>query len=89
MATGRRLTLVWVVLLVITFGSFLIGIEQSPSFASAGAVLIIGLALVKVRLVGLHFMDVRSAPPVLRMVFEGYVLAVLAALVALDVLVGP
>ena len=35
--------------------------------------------MLKVRLIGLHFMDLRVAPTPLRLLFEGYVLAVFAA----------
>ncbi|MCX2930007.1 cytochrome C oxidase subunit IV family protein [Mycobacterium sp. CVI_P3] len=89
MAATRRLTLVWIVLLALTFGSFLVGIEQSADLAGAAAITIIGIAMLKVRLIGLHFMDVRVAPTALRMLFEGYVLVVFAALVLLDVLMKP
>lgn len=89
MTATRRMTVVWIVLLALTFGSFLVGIEQSADFAGAAAIAIIGIALLKVRLIGLHFMDVRIAPTALRMLFEGYVLVVFAALVFLDVLVKP
>jgi Prokaryotic Cytochrome C oxidase subunit IV len=51
-------------------------------------VLIIGIALFKVRLVGLHFMDIRTAPRTLRLIFDGYVLAVFATLVTLDLVVS-
>lgn len=89
MTATRRLTLVWIVLLALTFGSFVVGIEQSADLAGAAAIAIIGIALLKVRLIGLHFMDVRIAPTALRMLFEGYVLVVFAALVVLDVVVKP
>lgn len=89
MSATRRLTLVWVLLLAMTFGAFVIGIEQGVGFASAGAVLIIGIALLKVRLIGIHFMDVRVAPRPLRLLFEGYVLVVFVALVVLDLVVRP
>lgn len=89
MTATRRITLVWVLLLALTFGSFLVGIEQGAGFASVGAVIIVGIAMLKVRLIGLHFMDVRSAPLALRGLFEGYVLAVFAVLVAFDVFVKP
>jgi hypothetical protein len=89
MSATRRLTLVWAVLLTLTFGSFVVGIEQSADFAGAAAIAIIGVALLKVRLIGLHFMDVRIAPTALRVLFEGYVLVVFVALVVLDVLVKP
>jgi hypothetical protein len=84
MTATRRLTLVWALLLALTFGSFLIGIEQGAGFASAGAVVIIGIALFKVRLIGIHFMDLRVAPRPLRLVFEGYVLTAFVALTCID-----
>jgi cytochrome c oxidase subunit IV len=83
----RRVTLVWALLLALTFGSFLVGIEQGAGFASAAAVIIVGIALLKVRLIGIHFMDLRVAPFALRALFEGYVLLVFVVLVALDVFV--
>jgi hypothetical protein len=89
MSATRRLTLVWVVLLALTFGSFVVGIEQSADFAGAAAIAIIGIALFKVRLIGLHFMDVRIAPTALRLLLEGYVLVVFVALVVIDLLVAP
>lgn len=89
MTATRRVTLVWIALLVLTFGSFLIGIEQSADLGHAATILIIGIALLKVRLIGVHFMDLRIAPTPLRMIFEGYLLALFAALVLLDLLVKP
>ncbi len=89
MTAARRVTLVWVLLLALTFGSFLVGVEQGAGFASVGAAIIVGIAMLKVRLIGLHFMDVRAAPRVLRALFEGYVLAVFAVLVAIDIFVRP
>lgn len=89
MTAARRVTLVWVLLLALTFGSFLVGVEQGAGFASVGAAIVVGIAMLKVRLIGLHFMDVRAAPRVLRALFEGYVLAVFAVLVAIDIFVRP
>ncbi len=89
MAATRRLTLVWVALLGLTFGSFVVGVEQSAGLASGAAIILIGVALFKVRLIGLHFMDLRVAPPALRTLFEAYVLVVFVALVALDLFVKP
>ena len=66
MTATRRVTLVWVLLLALTFGSFLVGVEQGAGFASVGAAIIVGIAMLKVRLIGLHFMDVRAAPRALR-----------------------
>jgi hypothetical protein len=87
MTMTRRVTLVWVLLLCLTFVSFAVGIEQGAGVASAAAVVILGLALYKVRLIGIHFMDLRVAPRPLRLLFEGYVLAVFATLATLDLVV--
>ena len=87
-AVARRVTLVWVLLLGLTFASFVVGIEQGAGAASAAAVAIIGLALFKVRLIGIHFMDLRIAPRPLRLLFEAYALAVFTVLVTLDLVVS-
>lgn len=81
--------MVWALLLVLTFGSFVVGIEQGAGFASAAAVVIIGIALFKVRLIGLHFMDLRDAVRPLRLIFEGYLVAVFAILVFIDLAITP
>jgi caa(3)-type oxidase subunit IV len=82
--TTRRVSLVWAVLLMLTFGSFIVGIEQGAGFASTAAVIIIGIALFKVRLIGLHFMDLREAVRPLRLIFEAYLVVVFAVLVFID-----
>jgi hypothetical protein len=89
MTVPRRITLVWIVLLALTFGSFVIGIEQGSGFAAQAALIIIGIALFKVRIIGLHYMDLRSAPVGLRMMFEGYLLAVFTALAVIDLVIKP
>lgn len=89
MTTTRRVTAVWALLLLLTFGSFVVGIEQGAGIASAAAVLIIGIALFKVRLIGLYFMDLRDAIRPLRLMFEGYLAVVFAALVFIDLAVTP
>lgn len=53
------------------------------------AIVIVGIALVKVRLIGIHFMDLRAAPPPLRLLFEGYTVALFLVLAVLDVVVTP
>lgn len=89
--TTRRLTLVWVALLGLTFGSFVVAEDthQSAGTISAAAIVVLGIAMLKVRLIGLHFMDLRAAPTALRALFEGYVLVVFVALVILDLVVRP
>lgn len=87
MTATRRVSLVWAVLMGLTFASFVVGIEQSADAAAAAAVVIIGIALFKVRLIGIHFMDLREAPLTLRLIFEGYVLVVFVALAIIDLFV--
>ena len=83
------MTLVWVLLLALTFGSSLVGIEQGASVTSAAALAILSVALLKVRLIGIHFMELRVAPRPLRMLFELYIVAVLGTLVILALIVHP
>jgi Prokaryotic Cytochrome C oxidase subunit IV len=89
MSTTRRVTMVWGLLLLLTFGSFIVGIEQGAGVASAAAVVIIGIALFKVRLIGLHFMDLRVAVRPLRLIFETYLVVVFAVLVFIDLTINP
>jgi hypothetical protein len=89
MTARRRVSLVWALLLVLTFGSFVIGMEQNAGLTSAGAAMIVAIAMLKVRLIGIHFMDLRSVPKILRGLFEGYLLIVVSVLVAFDVFVKP
>lgn len=72
----------WVfpVLVLATMSSWLLG-ESGTSTAIGCAVVVI--ALIKVRLVGLHFMELRNAPAALRGVFEVYVVVTGATLLAL------
>jgi hypothetical protein len=82
--------MVWGLLLLLTFGSFVVGIEQGAGIASAAAaVVIIGIALFKVRLIGLHFMDLRDAVTPLRLIFEAYLVVVFAVLVFIDLAITP
>lgn len=76
------ITVVWTVLIAATVVSFVLG--QHPAEESTGAsVVILLIAFVKVRFVGLYFMELRDAPMGLRGVFEGYVVLVCAAVVAM------
>jgi hypothetical protein len=53
------------------------------------ATIVIAVALFKVRLIGIYFMELRVAPPPLRLLFEGYVLVVFVTLTVLNVAVRP
>lgn len=71
-----RTTAVWVLLTVATLLSWTLGTHHGLAIA------ILVIAFVKIRFVGLYFMELRGAPPVLRVVFETYCLAVLLTLSA-------
>lgn len=72
--------IVWVALAFATFLSWWLATEE-PHGGNVFAVAILVVAAVKVRLVGLYFMELRDAPPLLRGMFELYVVALLAGLV--------
>jgi len=65
-----RSTAVWLVLVVVTLVSFALGADHGVG--SSVAVVLLGLALIKVRYVGLDFMELRTAPVMLRALFEAY-----------------
>ncbi|MET7474358.1 cytochrome C oxidase subunit IV family protein [Streptomyces sp. NPDC005648] len=72
-------------LVLATLSSWLLGIEGGPSGGTSTVVgcAVVAIALIKVRLVGLHFMELRNAPTALRGAFEVYVVATGATLLAL------
>lgn len=83
-----RTTLVWLALIAATCFSWLLGTDHnigSGSLKAAGAV-ILGVAFVKVRFVGMYFMELRNAPGPLRWLFEIYSFAVGTAVVLVYVL---
>jgi hypothetical protein len=65
-----RSTVVWVVLVVATLVSWAVGSDHGTG--SAIAVVVLGVAVFKVRYVGLDFMELRQAPLLLRGMFECY-----------------
>lgn len=76
-----KTTLVWFVLVVATAFSWALGTNHGFSSAdhTMASVVILLVAFVKVRFIGLWFMELRHAPTVLRSLFELYC-AVVAAL---------
>lgn len=72
-----RVTLVWIVLLAVTLGSWMLG-GSSGAFAATAAVL--ALSFFKVRLIVTHFMEVREAPLGLRLACDAWIVVTLAAL---------
>jgi uncharacterized integral membrane protein len=60
----------WVVLIVATLISYALGADHGTG--SVMAVVVLAIAAIKIRLVGLDFMELRGAPMPLRLAFEGY-----------------
>jgi hypothetical protein len=74
-----RQLMVWLVLVLATGLTAALGLEEHGSVRWVGLALI-AIGVVKLRLVGMHFMEVRSAPRGLRMILEAYAVVLLAAL---------
>jgi len=68
----------WLLLVMATVLSFGLGSDHRTGAMVVIAVL--GIAAIKVRLVGLDFMELRNAPPPLRFAFEVYCIALWAVL---------
>jgi hypothetical protein len=66
------------VLVLATLISWAVGAEHSTG--SGVAVLVLAIALIKVRFVGLDFMELRNAPVILRAMFEFYCVALFLVL---------
>lgn len=71
LARVDRQTTVWMVLVAATVMTAVLGLEQHGGSTAVGLVLL-AIAFVKIRLVALHFMEVREAPLPLRLLVEGY-----------------
>ncbi len=91
----RRLTLdaptrvaaTWLVLLAATLLSWE-SAHSSGDYRLASAVVLL-IAFLKARLIGLEFMELRGAPWVLRSIFEAWTIVACAALLALYLLSPP
>jgi hypothetical protein len=76
-----RSAAVWLLLLVVTLCSWESAVMAGGRHIAATLVLL--LAFFKVRLVGLEFMELRSAPPPLHIAFEVWVVGVCVMLLGL------
>jgi len=74
----NRAGLSWVILIAATIVSWAIGAEHGTG--SLLAVVVMAIAAIKVRLVGLDFMELRQAPIPLRAAFECYCVGMWALL---------
>lgn len=75
-------TLVWFALVMATAISLALG-EDVIGHQDTAAALVIAIAFVKVRLVGIHFMELRHAPVPLRAAFEVYCAVAATVLIVL------
>jgi hypothetical protein len=73
-----RSTYVWIALVVVTVVSWAVGAEHEVG--SGIGLFVLGLAVIKVRFVGLDFMELRNAPGALRGLFEAYCLVLWSVL---------
>lgn len=85
---GRRRTVVWLLLMAATTLSWTVG-HSSLLDVRAASTGVIVVALVKVWLVGLEFMELRNAPMALRMAFKAWVLLVGAMLICIYLMRAP
>ncbi len=69
-------TAVWVILITATGVSWVLGTQHGMHGHQLASVIILLIAFIKVRLVGMYFMELRDAPNVLRGLFEAYCLIV-------------
>lgn len=79
---GGQATIVWAVLMAASIIAtwFLSKDAFSPEVAAVGS---IGIAAFKIRLVLIHFMDLKEAPLLLRTAFEAWVAVVTLAILGL------
>lgn len=81
-----RAALIWLVLIIATSASWWLGVHHIGGLenteGAVGAVVIL-IAMIKVRLVAINFMEIRHAPTPLRVLVELYCAVVLIALVTI------
>ncbi|MCG3753746.1 cytochrome C oxidase subunit IV family protein [Amycolatopsis sp. Poz14] len=83
-SAGRnRVFLVWLGLIIVTCLSFWLGSGHGFSSATAANIAVVAVAFLKVRCIGLYFMELKDAPRRLRVIFESYCLGLCAVLIVL------
>lgn len=86
----RPATGIWALLMVATAVSWTLGTHHADLAGNvrAATVTVLAIAFVKVYLVGRHFMELRHAPRLLRLLFAGLTVVVCAVLVGLYLATG-
>lgn len=85
MTTVLRTTtgVTWAALVVATLVSWWVGTDHGLDDPTAAAALLLAVAMVKVYLIGMQFMELRFADPRLRLAFQVYCAAVGIGLVGM------
>lgn len=80
-----KATVVWLILCALTVSSWALGTQHAYGVDNGvwASLVIIVVAVFKVRLVGLYFMELRDAPWALRNLFEMYCAILFVALTAM------
>lgn len=83
-------SIVWLVLVAATAFSWSLGTEHGlgSDAQELASIAILAVAFIKVRFIGLYFMELRESPVVLRGLFEGYCVVVGTLVMSLFVLAG-
>jgi hypothetical protein len=82
-AEARQTAMVWLLLSGATAVSWWLGVERVMTSRRTATVMILTIAMVKVRMVIRYFMNVKSAPLVLTAVCDLWVLALGTAMIGL------
>jgi hypothetical protein len=84
----KRITAIWGILVGLTiFSVTCLQSLGSDNGHRLGAASVITIAFLKVRIVGLEYMELGSAPVLLRFLFEAWVIAIYAAIMCAALLV--
>lgn len=82
---ANRLTLTWLLLSVITIINWQLGADhagQTFHLDSAITAAVIAFALIKMRFIMREFMEVRTAPAIVKWITDGWLVATFAVLMA-------
>ncbi len=81
---SRRLTVSWLVLVTVSILSF----ESSLLESKAAGAIVIAIGLTKAWIVGSEFMEIRTAPLFMRIIFLSWLLILGMVLLSVDYFVG-
>jgi uncharacterized membrane protein len=83
----NRITLVWLLLIAATLVSWRVGTDHGLH-AHLATTIVVLVAFIKVRFIGLYFMELRGAPVPLRLIFEGYCAVVCGVVIIMYLAAG-